>query len=505
MTGQYRINTSPLLWHYLFATLASLALSVWSIWLGTVPNPDAALYLRAADYFAAGRFDDGLAVYKWPTYSIVIGLTQLATGLEAVVAAQVVNALFTLVTTIAFIALAAEFTRRDRLVVTIATLFIVFQPQLLQLRSWIIRDHGYIALFMVTVYLAVADNERPSPWRKLALGMALLGATLFRVEGLYLALLVLGYYALKRLRTATAQVLTIIGLIFGATLLLPFAFSIWVNGTFSRWLEGQAATVDLSLFTDVIRHRVEVLGSEVLEGGGGRKWSAYVSVIIGITIMDTIRAITPVFAFLGVIAFVPNLVVPRKAVLPIAWFTIAQFPMLFLVGFINALMDWRYPMALALIAMFGIVFTATLSWREFLMFRPRSLFGFPVLVIACVATFAADVPKSIESHHFVDAGHWMKQNIPPASRIWMNDGRIAYFSGRSYRETGGVTRLIGLPPTSFEKEGAFDVIVVWSGANLKNAPIPVDLKKLSPVATFENGSEKITIYAKCTQMVRCPI
>lgn len=505
MAGQYQIGASPLRWHYLCAVLASLALSTWSTWVGTIPNPDAALYLRASDYFAAGRFYDGLSVYKWPTYSMLVAFIQVATGLEAFIAAQVVNALFTLVTTLTFIALAAEFSRRDRAVVTIATVFIVFQPQLMQLRSWIIRDHGYIALFMVAVYLAVTDNERPSAWRKLALAAALLGATLFRVEGLYLVLLMVGYYVLKQLRTVTAQVSTITVLICAATLLLPFAFSIWVNGTFGRWLAGKAAAVDLSLFTDVIQHRVDVLANEVLQGGAGRKWSAYASVVLGMTVVDTIRAITPVFAIYGLFAFVPNRLIPAKAVLPIAWFTLAQLPMLFLVGFINALMDWRYPMALALIAMFGIIFCATASWRELLMFRPRSFFVFPSLVIASVATFAADLPEPSASQHFVEAGQWVQKNVPKASRIWMNDARVAYFSGRSYRTTGGVTRLLGLPPTDFEKKNAFDVLVIWSDGDAKKAPIPVELKELSSVATFENDSETIMIYAKCTQMVRCPM
>lgn len=503
MAGRFQIGASPLRWHYAAATIACIAISAWSTWVGSIPNPDAALYLRASDYFAAGRVYDGMSVYKWPAYSMMIALVQTITGVEAFVAAQIVNALFTLVATLAFIALAAEFSNRDRAVVAIATVFIVLQPQLMQLRSWIIRDHGYIALFMVAVYLAVVDNERPSIWRKLALAAALVGATLFRVEGLYLALLVAGYYALKRLRTVTAQASTITVLILGATLLLPFAFSVWINGTFGRWLAGKAATVDLSIFTDVIRHRVEVLGTEVLQGGGGRKWPAYVSVAIGITVMDAIRAITPVFAFFGLFAFIPDRLVPTKAVLPIAWFTLAQFPMLFLVAFINALMDWRYPMALALIAMFGIVYCATASWRELLMFRPRAFVVFPSLVVLSVATVAYDLPRSNPSHHFRDAGEWVEQNVPKASRIWMNDARIAYFAGRSYRTTGGITRLLGLPPTAFEKKSSFDVVVVWSGADTERASIPTGVPNLSSVATFGDGKEQIMIYAMCPKMVRC--
>lgn len=503
MAGLFQIGASPLRWHYAAATIACIALSAWSIRVGSSPNPDAALYLRASDYFAAGRIYDGMSVYKWPAYSMLIALVQTITGLEAFVAAQIVSGLFTLVATLAFIALASEFSNRDRAVVTIATAFIIFQPQLMQLRSWIIRDHGYIALFMVTVYLAVVDNERPSIWRKLALAAALIGATLFRVEGLYLALLVVGYYVLRRLRTVTAQVSTITALVLGATLVLPFAFSVWINGTFGRWLAGDAVPVSLSLFTDVIQHQVEVLGADVLEGGGGRKWPAYVSIAIGITLMDAIRAITPVFAFFGLFAFIPNRLAPRKSILPIAWFTLAQFPMLFLVAFINALMDWRYPMALALIAMFGIVFCATASWRELLMFRPRAFVVFPSLVALSVATFAHDLPRSNPSHHLRDAGEWVEKNVPKASRIWMNDTRIAYFAGRSYRTTGGITRLLGLPPTAFEKKNTFDVVVVWSGADAERAPVPTGVPNLSPVATFGDGSELIMIYATCPQMVRC--
>lgn len=503
MTGQYQIGVSPLRWHYLCAAFASLALSAWSIWIGTIPNPDAVLYLRASDYLAAGRIYDGLAIYKWPAYSVVIALTQMATGLEALVAAQIVNALFALVTTLVFIALASEFSNRDRAVVTIATVFIVFHPQLLQLRSWIIRDHGYIALFMAAVYLAVADNERPTVWRKLALAAALLGATFFRVEGLYLILLVAGYYVLKRLRTLTAQVSTIAVFIFGVTLLLPFAFGVWVNGTFGKWVAGKAATIDLTLFTDVIQRRVDILATEVLQGGSGRKWSAYASVVLGMTVMDTIRAITPVFALYGLFAFIPNRLVPRKAILPIAWFTLAQIPMLFLFGFINALMDWRYPMALALLAMFGIIFCATASWRELLMFRPRAFLVFPSLAVASLVTLIYDMPHPSASHHIKDAGQWIRTNVPKSSRIWINETRVAYFSGRPYRTTGGVTHLLGLPPTEFEKTKIFDVLVVWSGGDQKTVPVPIDLGGLPPIATFASNSESIHIYAVCAEMIRC--
>jgi len=501
--GRLQIGTSPLRWHYIAAVLACIALSVWSTLVASLPNPDAVLYLRAADYFAAGLFEEGLAVYKWPTYSMVIALVQVVTGVEAFVAAQIVNALFTAVTTVTLIALASEFSNRDRAVVTFATIFIVFQPQLMELRSWIIRDHGYLALFLVSIYLAVVDNERPSIWRKLALIATLAGATLFRAEGLYLAVLVVGYYALKRLRTVTAQVSTIAVLILGATIILPFAFGIWVSGAFGRWLAGNDVSIDLTIFSEAIRHRVDVLANEVLADGGGRKWSAYASVILGMTVLDTIRAITPVFAFYGFFAFVPNLLLPRKSILPIAWFTIAQLPMLFLVGFINALMDWRYPMALALIAMFGIIYCATASWRELLMMRPRAYIVFPSLVILSLMTFAADLPERSNAHHFRKAGEWIRDNVPEESKIWMNEARVAYFSGRPYRSVGGVTRILGLPRTDFEKKLDFDVIVVWSPGNPKRAPLPLALEGLSPVASFEHSNEHITIYALCAKLVEC--
>ena len=51
------------------------------------------------------------------------------TGLDALLAAQFANALFALITTIAFMGLASRLANRDRLVVICAAVVILLQPQ----------------------------------------------------------------------------------------------------------------------------------------------------------------------------------------------------------------------------------------------------------------------------------------------------------------------------------------------------------------------------------------
>src|SRR5215211_6213444 len=47
----------------------SLLLSFWAAWAQFIPNPDAMLYLRAAELFSAGRWHEAVGIFRWPLYS----------------------------------------------------------------------------------------------------------------------------------------------------------------------------------------------------------------------------------------------------------------------------------------------------------------------------------------------------------------------------------------------------------------------------------------------------
>ncbi len=490
-------------WHYILAALASIVLSVWGAYATAIPNPDASLYLRAAEYFSEGRWVDGMAVYRWPLYSLLISAVMSLTSLQALLAAQVVNGALTLGTTLAFVALAQRLTNGDRAFVTVATIMIVFQPQLTELRSWVIRDNGYLCFFLVAVYFAVSDNQQPSLYRKLALLISLVLATLFRVEGVYLAALIAVYYVLVRLRTVTQQASTITVFVVAASALLPFMLGIWTSGTFANWIEGKVLPSKISIFGPAIIERVEILEKDVLVLGSGHGWQAYIAIAVGLALIQIVRALTPVYAFFGLFAFLPHRLLPAKANLPVVWFSLGQLPMLILFTFMKALLDWRYAMGFALIAMFATVACATTSWRELQMGRARAFLVFPSIIIAFGISWFLDIPKQNRLIHYMDAATWIRENVPPTANIWMNEPRIAYFSGHTYRQVAGVADILSLPSPTFEKKGQIDVFVFATGTADLKAPFPGGQPPKVIQTFFGTDGNFVQVFAVCPAMTGC--
>lgn len=490
-------------WHYILSALASIALSVWGAYATSIPNPDASLYLRAAEYFSAGRWVDGMAVYRWPLYSLLISGVMSLTGLQALLAAQVVNAILTLGTTVTFVALAYRLTNGDRAFVTVATIMIVFQPQLTELRSWVIRDNGYLCFFLVAIYFAVSDNQQPSLYRKIALLASLVAATLFRIEGFYLAALIAVYYVLVRLRTVTQQASTIAVFVIAASAILPFMFGIWTSGTFTNWIDGKVLPQKISIFGPAIIERVEILEKDVLVLGSGHGWQAYIAIAVGLALIQIVRALTPVYTFFGLFAFLPHRLLPQKANLPVVWFALGQLPMLILFTFMKALLDWRYAMGFALIAMFATVACATTSWRELLMGRPRAFLVFPSIIIAVGISWYLDIPRQSRLSHYMDAATWIRENVPPTANIWMNEPRIAYFSGHTYRQVAGVADILSLPRPTFEKKGQIDVFVFATGTADLKAPFPNGQPPRVVQTFFGTDGNFVQVFAVCPAMTDC--
>src|SRR5262249_42035397 len=146
---------------FVAAAVLSLLLSLWAVWAQFIPNPDAALYLRSAEQFADGKWTEGIGTFRWPFYSLLIAAMMTVTGLKAFVAAEILNALLAAVATVAFIALVGRLSNGDRLTVICAAFVILLQPHLAGDRPSVIRDNGYLAFFVVSLYLVARDQVAP--------------------------------------------------------------------------------------------------------------------------------------------------------------------------------------------------------------------------------------------------------------------------------------------------------------------------------------------------------
>ena len=414
----------------------SLLLSFWGAWAEFVPNPDAALYLRSAELLADGRWAAAVATFDWPLYSVVIAAVMTLTGFDALIAAQIANALFALIATVAFMGLASRLANRERLVVVCAAIVILLQPQLAKLRPDIIRDNGYFAFLLVTLYLVACDIALPRLAMKVAIAAAIVVAGLFRIEGFFLGFLVLVYY-LTRLRVNWSRSSVMLAII-AAFLLTILGLLIWSSGIIGQWLTGHFGFDVLEgrwiANSEAIATRLHKLKYDMLYPfGGGNSWGAYIGMITGIATVNIVRAVTIPLAVLTVFAFFPKRLMPRPVTQFVLWFSFGQLPALLILTFERMMLDQRYAIAMALVLDIALVFLLAemiRQWRPGSVARPF----LPVMVVVMLAVWAAALPRPSNLAYLKEAGEWIGHEVPIDARIITNNSRIAYFSGRKYGE-----------------------------------------------------------------------
>jgi hypothetical protein len=448
---------------YVVAAALSLVLSLWTAWAQFVPNPDASLYLRSAEQFADGKWSAGVGTYRWPLYSLLIAATMTVTGLKALIAAEIVNAGLAVIATVAFIALVGKLSHGDRLVALCAAVVILLQPGLAGDRPSVIRDNGYLAFFLVALYLVARDQLTPSLRGKLAIGAAIVISGLFRIEGFALAALVPFYY-LMRQPGGLKRPVVLISIVAACVVLVPAAL-IWTSGELTFWLQGNfqsdlAARQWTGLSTIIVERLHNLKYDFLYPYGGGNEWGAYIGIVLGIMVVNIVRALTIPLAILTIFAFYPRRVVPPAASRFMLWFALAQLPVLFVLTFVMLFLDKRYVAGMTLVFDIALAFLMAEAIRRF---RSDMLARFftPVAAAVLIGVFLFAVPKPTKLGYLKDAGQWIGHALPRPATIVTNDGRIAYFSGRPYDEIRNWTYGPKTPPTDAEIAGidyfVFDV------------------------------------------------
>jgi len=421
---------------YVAAAMLSLLLSLWSVWAQFVPNPDALLYLRAAEQFTSGHWSDAIVTFRWPFYSLVIAATMTVTGLKAFAAAEIVNVCLGIVTTVAFVALVGRLSNGDRLTALCAAFVILLQPQLAGDRPSIVRDNGYLAFLVLSLYLIARDLEAPSIRGKLSIAVTIVISGLFRIEGFAIAALALFYYPLQQ-PGGWKKPSLLIGIVVACLALVPAAM-LWTSGELTFWMQGHYASDPVgrqwSYFATAIANRLHDLKYDFLfPYGGGNEWGAYVGMVLGIVVVNVVRSLSIPLAILTVFAFYPKPVMPRPASRFVLWFALAQLPMLFALAFVMLFLDKRYAVGMVVVVDIALAFLlaeAIRHWRTDVLARIFT----PIAAVTLIAVFAFAVPTPSKLGYLKEAGEWIGATLPRPATIVTNDARMVYFSGRPYGE-----------------------------------------------------------------------
>jgi hypothetical protein len=461
---------------YLWAALSSLVLSAWSAWAQYIPNPDGVLYLRAAELFAHGDWAGAIAVYHWPFYSAVIASVMVLTGLTAFLAAQIASAVFAVITTIAFIGLVNRLAKGDQLVVVCAAVIILMQPQLAQLRPVVIRDNGYFAFLTVALYFVACDIASPKMSTKFFIAAAVVVAELFRFEGFYLAALAIAYYLTDHPRKwASLAFITALSVCF----LLIFGALLWdqIRGSgFTGRIGFSTFANEWTSFNNGLAAHLHIIKDDLLRPwGAGNAWGAYFGMTLGIAVVNIVRAVTIPIAILTVFAFVPKRAMPRSVERFTVWFSFGQLPVLLVFTFVFLLLDKRYAVGFAIVLDICLAFLLSETLRDW-PHKMRARIFLTIAAFVLVGTWAYNIPRPSKLGYLRDSGYWVGREVPKSARVLTNDGRIAYYSGRSYGDSIRVWSYGFEEPLSDAQLATFSYFVLRGG---DVADLPAAIVKLS--------------------------
>ena len=167
---------------------ASLILSGVAIVSNPVLNSDPVLYLQTADAFSVGGMQAAKEVYAWPFLSILIATLKAFTGFSTLVCAQLLTALFFASTCAAFVMITREL-GGDRTTCWLAAFSILLFPTLSEYRHYIIRDSGYWAMIMLSMWAMLRYTCEHKLKYALTWFMFVCMGVLFRVEGIIVLVL----------------------------------------------------------------------------------------------------------------------------------------------------------------------------------------------------------------------------------------------------------------------------------------------------------------------------
>jgi len=488
----------------LFFVLLSLNLSLWSALADDVTNLDGTIYLTAANHFAMGNWAEGFATYKWPAYPILAGGIMWLTGTIPYAAAQILNAGLSALNVIVFIAIVRLMGATPRGLIAAGAL-IVGHLWLNDMRPMIVRDHGYITFYLMTIYFLFRDIQTPRLLWKAAWIVTLASASLFRVEGfVFFAAIPLFYgFAYSRTRIGKGA---FIGLGLLIALSLPLAISLWQSGfvkslytAFTNdnlgWLLN---AIDAKGFSRITA-RVETLREGILNPAAREyAWYAYFGVTLSILFGGIMQSITLLYGPMGIIGLWVKRFIPRQEfVAPLIWLAVSHVLMLAIFVFHSLYSDWRFGTALSVTLTIPAAFTLIAAYRYWWFASPdriRRNFFVPATLITLVIAFALEGLPSYSRYRYIkDAAQWIRENTAEDQVIISNNPVLMYYAGRWDRQStfrSGYYPHINMMVSDPKKPGGTRAGVHIAVIDVRSGTIALDEK----VADYTN-SEVIATFA----------
>lgn len=425
-----------------WSAFISVLLSVWCIYIDPIVNNDGIQYFRVADRLLAGQWHQALAIHHWPFYSMLIAVTSKFTGLNVEISAHLLNTALFVLMVVGFIAAVAEL-GGDRRAVVFAALVILLLPGLNKYRSYVIRDTGYLAFYiwsLVFLFRYWQNLKGKAVWAWLVCTVT---AFLFRIEGAAFLLLMPAIMLAYRFRNSNIFRLSASVALAVLGILLVGVFSLW---TLSAELGADQAKV-LSHPLSSVALAWERIGSELWfklhalrQEFLGEFSGKYASIVFFLTlttivVVEVLRKLVIVYAFLGAHAVWRNLAFPKMTLRPL-WGVLIAVNLLILTVFTltKLFLTGRYTLGLVLTVLLAVPFSLSYfyeSWRDHGPgMTSANRWVFPVLALLCVAVGVKGLDRFTDKRYLKTAGRWVAAHSATNENLYSNNRTLIYYSGK---------------------------------------------------------------------------
>jgi hypothetical protein len=395
-------------------------------------NVDGILYLHAAELYMRHGLHAAMQIYPWPFYSLLIAKISALLHLPLLPAAYFLDVVLSSIMICFFLkiisACGGTFVHQCW-----GLLIILVYPFLNHERTAVLRDFGYWAFFLVSLWYFIKFLEEDKIYDGLFWQIIVLTASLFRIEGIVLLFLVpLFTVCMPGTRTLSEKSAAFLKLTVFSILLLLIALCVFPAffhfGRVSEILNYSHFHQTTGIFAQkIVIVKEQVLGALAQDGAVWFLTGGICAVFLGAMINTA-----------GIFAAALLLYGAYKKIIPIApaakkgifIYSLSVFIILSVFLLKQLFLSERYVAPLILMLMLMLVFVVKALY-DF----PEARFKILIIVFLYYNAISGFGHFGVSKSYIIDAGEWSAKHIPVNAKVYINDAQIAWYAQRVNQQT----------------------------------------------------------------------
>jgi hypothetical protein len=438
---------------------------------------DGILYLKSAQHFLDSGITAATKVYPWPFYSILLGLFSKASSLSLMNSAICLNTFFSTLIVVYFLLLIKAL-NGHRAEQCWGLAVILLCPFLNHERINILRDMGYYAFFLMSLYYFIRFIQLLSNRQAIGWQISILAATLFRIEGLFLYFFA-PLFARKKIFTLYS-----IGIV-----LLIFAVLLSKNIFHFGRIPEMLGYFNFPSFIN--EYQLKILQQKQILGVVGQDsvFSYLLGGLCGIFLSTFIQCL----GIFSIIILIYNLYHYQKfkfnshAIYVICVYAFIVFAILVTFLMKQFFITERYLFPLVLLLMVFMPFGLALLWRE-----NKIIYKIFIVIFLITSTISSFGQFGTSKSYIINAGTWISTHTPPNASLYTNDPLIAFYSQRNGIEYSRNYKADNLQ-NIFHSENIVKYDYVALLIKHSNTYIPMQQSSLNLINTFSNNKNDIIL------------